>query len=59
MFWKKGVTVIIACKMSVIATPITRNLFILNIDLPLIKNARAICETTSRLNISVLENVCE
>lgn len=59
MFWKKGVRVIIICKTRVIATPIIRNLFILNIAFPLIKNARAMWETTSKLNIIVLEKVCE
>ena len=59
MFWKKGVKVIIACNTRVTKTPIVRNLLNLNIDLPLIINARAMWEITRRLKIMVLESVCE
>lgn len=59
MFWKKGLKVIIACKSKVTNTPITRNLFSLRIDPPLIIKAIAMWNITKTLKITVREKVSE
>lgn len=59
MVWKNGVKVIIACKSNVTNTPITRNLFILNIDPLRTIKAIVICDKIKVLNIMVRASVSE
>jgi len=57
MVWKNGLKVIIACKINVIETPITRNLFILKIDPPLTINAIIMWDTIKTLKTIVRAKV--